>query len=108
MHISFGLTGLKSLPPAAILSIGNFDGLHLGHQRIIRQMHELAALATPATPLAIVTFEPHPLTVLRPGHAPPRLMSAQSKNALSPTHDRTVDLQIAAHLVYFRRGSFRI
>jgi riboflavin kinase / FMN adenylyltransferase len=69
MQIHDGLEGLQHLPPGLVLSIGNFDGLHRGHRRII----DIArALRGPAG-IALVTFEPHPLTVLRPGHAPPRL-----------------------------------
>jgi riboflavin kinase/FMN adenylyltransferase len=69
MQIHDGIEGLKHLPNGLALSFGNFDGLHLGHRKII----ELAkSLRSPAG-IAIATFEPHPLTVLRPGHAPPRL-----------------------------------
>jgi riboflavin kinase/FMN adenylyltransferase len=69
MQIHDGIEGLKQLPPGLALSVGNFDGLHRGHRRII----ELArSLAGPGG-VAIATFEPHPLTVLRPNHAPPRL-----------------------------------
>lgn len=53
----------------AVLSIGNFDGLHLGHQKILRQVIEYAA---PQSSIAgVITFDPHPLKVLRPGQAPP-------------------------------------
>jgi riboflavin kinase / FMN adenylyltransferase len=53
----------------AVLSVGNFDGLHLGHQKILRQVieHARTRLAIPG----VITFDPHPLKVLRPGNAPP-------------------------------------
>ena len=35
MQVLEGLTGLRSLPPGAVLSVGNFDGIHRGHQRIL-------------------------------------------------------------------------
>jgi riboflavin kinase/FMN adenylyltransferase len=52
----------------AVISVGNFDGLHLGHQRILRAVVERAR---PAGDLAgVVTFDPHPMKVLRPQQAP--------------------------------------
>ncbi|HEY8667309.1 MAG TPA: adenylyltransferase/cytidyltransferase family protein, partial [Tepidisphaeraceae bacterium] len=84
-----GLDGLRELPPLAaggagvVLSVGNFDGMHRGHGRIIETAAELAREHNAA--LAVATFEPHPLTVLRPGHAPPRLTPAALKEALLET-----------------------
>jgi riboflavin kinase/FMN adenylyltransferase len=80
MQIRHGLPGLRSLPPAAVLSIGNYDGIHLGHRRLL----ELAATmrAKSGGRLAVVTFEPHPLTVLKPELAPPRLTPPAIKQAL--------------------------
>jgi riboflavin kinase/FMN adenylyltransferase len=73
-----GLDGLRSLPDGAVISIGNYDGVHVGHAAIIARMRELAQGA----PTAVVTFEPHPLTVLRPQLAPPRLSTAHRKEQL--------------------------
>jgi riboflavin kinase/FMN adenylyltransferase len=53
----------------AVLSVGNFDGLHLGHQRILRQVIERAQAQQSIA--SVITFDPHPLKVLRPGQAPP-------------------------------------
>jgi riboflavin kinase/FMN adenylyltransferase len=69
MQIHDGIEGLKNLPCGLALSIGNFDGLHRGHRRIIELARSLGAPAG----VAVATFEPHPFTVLRPGHKPPRL-----------------------------------
>jgi riboflavin kinase/FMN adenylyltransferase len=69
MQIHDGIDGLRQLPHGLVLSIGNFDGLHRGHRKIV----EMAAARRGPAGIAIVTFEPHPLSVLRPGHAPPRL-----------------------------------
>jgi riboflavin kinase / FMN adenylyltransferase len=50
-----------------ILTIGNFDGVHLGHQALLRTLTKTAeAHASPDAVTALVTFEPHPLKVLRP------------------------------------------
>jgi riboflavin kinase / FMN adenylyltransferase len=51
-----------------ILSVGNFDGLHLGHQKILRMV--LARARATALTAAAVTFDPHPMRLLRPDHAP--------------------------------------
>lgn len=55
---------LKALSlPSCELSIGSFDGIHLGHQEIIRQMREGAA--DRQAPVVVLTFFPHPSVVLR-------------------------------------------
>ena len=80
MRILNGLDGLKQLEPGAVMSIGNFDGVHLGHQRLLGRAAELKAAH--GQHLAVVTFEPHPLTVLKPGQAPPRLTTKGQKRRL--------------------------
>ncbi len=78
MNVLQGIEGLKSIARGSVISIGNYDGVHVGHQAIITRMMELAQ----GTPTAVVTFEPHPLTVLRPQLAPPRLSSPDRKQQL--------------------------
>lgn len=51
-----------------VLSVGNFDGLHLGHQRILESVRERARGMGQRS--AVVTFDPHPMRVLRPNQAP--------------------------------------
>src|SRR5260370_36279452 len=51
-----------------VLSVGNFDGLHLGHQKILRMV--LARARAVAHTAAAVTFDPHPMKLLRPDNAP--------------------------------------
>src|SRR6266446_673262 len=50
------------------VSVGNFDGLHLGHQKILQLVPERARANSQHA--AVVTFDPHPLRVLRPDRAP--------------------------------------
>lgn len=70
MQIFAGLDGLRQIPDGAVVSVGNFDGLHLGHRKILETARSLDQAGRG---VAVVTFEPHPLTVLRPDLAPPRL-----------------------------------
>ena len=53
-----------------VVVIGNFDGVHLGHQHVLRRARELADER--GLPVVAVTFDPHPMAVLRPEHAPTR------------------------------------
>jgi riboflavin kinase/FMN adenylyltransferase len=51
-----------------VVVIGNFDGVHLGHQHVIRTARERAEAED--LRVVAVTFDPHPMAVLRPDHAP--------------------------------------
>src|SRR6266851_2869776 len=50
------------------VTVGNFDGLHLGHQKILQSVRERARAA--GLRAAVITFDPHPMRVLRPDRAP--------------------------------------
>jgi riboflavin kinase/FMN adenylyltransferase len=60
-----------------VLALGNFDGLHRGHMKIIDRVRRRAG-ERGGTPAAM-TFEPHPSRVLRPDKAPPLLMTGAQK-----------------------------
>ncbi len=60
-----------------VLTLGVFDGLHLGHQLIMRTVVERARAAG-AVP-TVITFEPHPRAVLHPESAPPLLQTFDQK-----------------------------
>lgn len=59
----------------ASAAIGNFDGVHLGHQSVI----DLARTASPQSPLGVLTFEPHPRAYFAPDAPPFRLMSREAR-----------------------------
>lgn len=63
--------------PQPVLALGNFDGLHRGHMKIIDRVRRRAG-ERGGTPAAM-TFEPHPPRVLRPDKAPPLLMTGEQK-----------------------------
>ena len=66
----------RQLLQSSVVTIGNFDGFHLGHQALIRLCE---SLAEGSHSIAVVTFEPLPLAWFRPEDAPPRLMSVRQK-----------------------------
>jgi riboflavin kinase / FMN adenylyltransferase len=61
----------------AVLAIGNFDGVHLGHQTVLAEARARARAA--GAPFAVLTFEPHPRSVFQPGTAPFRLTPLRDK-----------------------------
>lgn len=75
-------SSLESFPDdlgPTVVTIGNFDGVHLGHQHVIRVAAEVAG---GQYPVVAVTFDPHPMAVLRPEHAPAKLTTIRSRAAL--------------------------
>ena len=65
------------LPRGGVITIGNFDGVHLGHRRILETVAKRAREAS--RPSLAIVFEPHPLAVLRPDHAPRRIQTLRQK-----------------------------
>ena len=64
----------------SVVTLGNFDGIHLGHQALIGSaVAEAQALAIPSV---VLTFEPHPLRVLAPARAPRMLLAHKDKMRL--------------------------
>lgn len=55
-----------------VVTIGNFDGVHLGHRHVILNARRVAG-ELDVSHVVAVTFDPHPMAVLRPEHAPPTL-----------------------------------
>ncbi|HWQ37024.1 MAG TPA: bifunctional riboflavin kinase/FAD synthetase [Burkholderiales bacterium] len=69
---------------ALALTIGNFDGVHLGHQAMLARLIEAAARL--GAPAAVMTFEPQPQEFFAPDQAPARLTSLREKLELLRSH----------------------
>lgn len=88
---------LRSVPDAAsspvALTIGNFDGVHLGHQAMLAKLR--AAASARGLPACVMTFEPHPREFFAPDQAPVRLTSMREKLELLAAHgvERTLVLR---------------
>jgi len=78
----------RSIPVAAdtpiALTIGNFDGVHLGHQAMLAKLREAAVRH--GVPSCVMTFEPHPREFFAPDQAPTRLTSLREKLELIAEH----------------------
>ena len=73
MQIVHGWRNLSPDVRGASVALGNFDGVHRGHQRVIAAAAQGAMAAK--TPLGVISFEPHPRRYFRPDAPPFRLMS---------------------------------
>ena len=77
MHLIRGLSHLEPFKNGCVLSIGNFDGLHLGHRAVIKKLAERGEAL--GLPVVIMTFEPQPLEYFLGDNAPSRLMCLREK-----------------------------
>ncbi len=92
MKVVHGLEALD--PPLAhsVLTVGNFDGVHRAHQQLLAQAGMFAA--DTGGPVVVLTFEPHPLTVVTPSKAPQRLSLPDEK--LRRLADAGADITVVA------------
>src|SRR5438067_11236955 len=72
---------------SGVATVGNFDGVHRGHGALLLQVI-LQGRALPA-PSVVLTFDPHPLELLRPQAVPPRLTTVEDRAEV--LHDLGVD-----------------
>ncbi len=77
MQVFRGLPDVAARHRPVALTIGNFDGVHRGHQAMLARLSEAAEDL--ALPSAVLTFDPHPREFFAAGAAPPRLSTLRSK-----------------------------
>jgi riboflavin kinase/FMN adenylyltransferase len=77
VQIVTGIDIYNKIIDASVVTIGNFDGVHLGHAGIFDHLKKKSAAI--ALPSAVVTFDPHPLKILAPETAPPLLTTLEQK-----------------------------
>ena len=77
MRLIRGLSHLEPLKNGCVLTIGNFDGLHLGHRTVIKKLAERGQAL--GLPVIAMTFEPQPLEYFLGQNAPSRLMRLREK-----------------------------
>lgn len=77
MQVIRGLHNLRAEHRGCVATIGNFDGVHLGHQAVFRNLRERAAAF--GLPTTVVTFEPQPQEFFTPDAAPARLTRMREK-----------------------------
>lgn len=84
MEVFDGFDHFPAPRGGTVVTIGNFDGVHLGHARLIAAAREAAAAR--GAPAVVATFEPHPLEIVAPRRAPERLTTRAEKLALLGQH----------------------
>ena len=77
MELVRGLHNLRPRHRGCVATIGNFDGVHRGHQAVLAQLSRSAH--TLQLPLTVITFEPQPREFFAPGSIPPRLTRLREK-----------------------------
>jgi riboflavin kinase/FMN adenylyltransferase len=100
----------QATPPGACrggaVSVGNFDGVHRGHAALLAELRRQARAVN--GPAVALTFEPHPIELLRPSQAPPRLTTEEDRACL--LHELGVDhvvvLRATLELLALRAAEF--
>jgi riboflavin kinase / FMN adenylyltransferase len=77
MELIRGLHNLRPAHRGGVATIGNFDGVHIGHRRILDQL--IAEARQRRVPATVILFEPQPAEFFAPDNAPPRLMTLRDK-----------------------------
>ncbi len=77
MELIRGIHNIRTQHHGCALTIGNFDGVHLGHQQVLRLVSEQARVL--GVPSMVMTFEPQPMELFNQHHAPARLTRLRDK-----------------------------
>lgn len=98
-----------TLPPTALrgcIAIGNFDGVHRGHVAMLQSLRGLADRMESRA--VVVTFDPHPIAILRPEFTPPVLTTICERSALLKAccADEVVVLPVTSHLLLMSAEQF--
>ena len=106
MELIRGLQNLKPRHKGCVATIGNFDGVHLGHQAVISQLQSKAAEIQ--LPVVVITFEPQPQEYFRPDDVPARLTRFREKLDVLKTLsvDRVLCLQFNEYLASLTAEQF--
>jgi len=80
MKVSRKAAALRGRTKDPVVTLGNFDGIHLGHQLILKKISERAERLKTAS--IVYTFEPHPLKVVAPHKSPPLIVDKEDKLSL--------------------------
>lgn len=106
MELIRGQHNLRPHHYGCVATIGNFDGVHLGHQAILRQLADQAAIM--GLPAVAITFEPHPQEYFSPATAPVRLTRLREKLVALQGHgvDRVLCLEFDRRLAVMTAQAF--
>ena len=80
MIVTNSVVGIKDKFKNIVVGMGNFDGVHIGHQKLMRTVVSKARSINGTA--VIFTFNPHPLAVLDPKSAPPKLLTQKAKEKI--------------------------
>jgi riboflavin kinase/FMN adenylyltransferase len=90
MKLIRGLHNLNQPLPGCVATIGNFDGLHLGHQHVINQVKAVAEIKN--LPSVVIVFEPQPVEYFAPEKAPRRL--ARFRDKINHLSEMGIDIMV--------------
>jgi riboflavin kinase/FMN adenylyltransferase len=106
MDLIRGLHHLRCAPHGCVATIGNFDGVHRGHQAVLAQLRRISAEL--ALPVTVIVFEPQPQEFFQPDNVPPRITRWREKFEVLCGYgmDRMVCLRFDAQLAALSPRAF--